>query len=111
MLSTRHVAPRDYTRSAPRQDRQAVIAARRAFVALKLAFAEAAAAAGGTHAQWLREQVRAAEDPVDLWLLRASLFSELAGPAPERRELRQRVRRALQTVFVEPQPATEFGVA
>jgi len=102
-------APRNYTSGAPCGDRLAAIAARRSFVALKLTFVEAAAALEGTEAQWLRQQVRAAEDPVDLWLLRAPLFSQLAGSQPERRQLRQRVRRALEAVFAEPQPTTAFS--
>jgi hypothetical protein len=102
-------APRDYTAGAPTGDRLAAIAARRAFVSLKLTFTDAVAALEGTSAQWLRQQVRAAEHPVDLWLLRASLFSELAGNQPERRQQRQRVRRALEAAFAEPQPTTAFG--
>jgi len=109
MLRTSPAAPRDYTAGAPTGDRLAAIAARRAFVALKLTFLDAAAALDGTQAHWLRQQVRAAEAPVDLWLLRASLFSELAGSQPERRQLRQRVRRALEAVFAEPQPSTTFA--
>lgn len=103
-------APRDYTPHAGLpHDRLAAIAARRTFVTLKLTFTEAAAEARGPHAPWLRAQVRAAEEPVDLWLLRAPLFAALAGAEPERRALRQRVRRALETVFPDPQPSTAFA--
>ncbi len=108
MLTTQQ-APRNFTAGAPTGDRLAAIAARRTFVALKLTFTDAVAALEGHQAQWLRQQVRAAEDPVDLWLLRAPLFSQLAGSQPERRELRQRVRRALEAVFAEPQPSTTFS--
>lgn len=107
-MSTFPAAPRDYTAGLP-GDRLAALAARRAFVSLKLTFTDAAAALDGTHAHWLREQVRAAEEPVDLWLLRAPLFSQLAGNAPERRQLRQRLRRAIEAVFAEPQPSTMFA--
>ena len=104
-------APRDYTaaHAGLPADRIAAIAARRAFVALKLTFVDATAAIDGTQAQWLRQQVRAAEEPVDLWLLRAPLFSALNGSHPERRQLRQRLRRALDAVFDEPQPTTAFS--
>lgn len=102
-------APRDFTAGAPTGDRLAAITARRTFVALKLTFTDAVAALDGSQAQWLRQQVRAAEDPVDLWLLRAPLFSQLAGSQPERRELRQRVRRALEAMFAEPQHSTTFS--
>jgi hypothetical protein len=108
-MSRTHAAPRDYTAGAPTGDRLAAIAARRSFVALKLTFVDAAAALDGAQAHWLQQQVRAAEAPVDLWLLRAPLFSELAGSQPERRQLRQRVRRALEAVFAEPQPSTTFA--
>jgi hypothetical protein len=102
--------PRDYTASIGMPaDRLASIAARRAFVALKLTFVDAAEFVVGEQAHWLRQQVRAAEEPVDLWLLRAPLFSGLAGSQPERRQLRQRVRRALDAVFTEPQASTTFA--
>jgi hypothetical protein len=103
-------APRDYTAGAGLPaDRMAAIASRRSFVALKMTFLDATAALQGKDAQWLREQVRAAEEPVDLWLLRSSLFSGLAGSDPERRRQRQAVRRALEAVFGEPQPTTAFA--
>jgi hypothetical protein len=103
-------APRDYTRGGGMPaDRLAAIAARRSFVSLKLTFLDAAAVLQGEEAYWLRQQVRSAEEPVDLWLLRAPLFSSLAGADPERRRLRQRVRRALEAVFAEPQPTTSFA--
>jgi hypothetical protein len=106
----RQDAPRDYTASlAPPGNRVAAIAARRSFVALKLAFLDAADALPASDGQWLRQQVRAAEEPVDLWLLRAALFRSLAGTAPEMRALRQRVRRALESMFGEPQPTTTFA--
>lgn len=108
MLRT-FAAPRDFTAGAPTGDRLAAITARRAFVTLKLTFVDAAAAVEGAQAHWLRQQVRAAEESVDLWLLRAPLFSALAGNEPRQRELRQRVRRALEAVFAEPQPSTTFG--
>jgi hypothetical protein len=103
--------PRDYTAAARgiAAERLATMTARRTFVALKLTYLDATAVLHGAESQWLREQVRLAEEPVDLWLLRAPLFSGLAGTDPERRRLRQRVRRALQAVFGEPQPTTAFA--
>jgi hypothetical protein len=109
MTSRTATAPRDFTARSPCGDRLAFMAARRAFVSLKLTFVDAASALEGEQALWLRQQVRAAEEPVDLWLLRAPLFSALAGPSPERRALRQRVRRALEAVFAEPQHSTTFA--
>lgn len=88
-------------------DRMAQLAARRAFVVLKQAFVDALAGAGGREAAWLRAQVRSAEEPVDLWLLRASVFALLDGP--ERRPLRQQLRRALDTLFPDTQPSSGFA--
>ena len=106
----RHAAPRDYTAGAgPPADRHAAIAARRSFVALKLTFLDAATCIQGKDAVWLQQQVRAAEEPVDLWLLRATLFSGLAGADPHRRRLRQGLRRAIEAVFGEPQQTTAFA--
>ena len=105
------VVPRDYTAASAGMpaDRCAAIAARRAFVTLKMTFVDATLAIEGGQAKWLRHQVRAAEEPVDLWLLRAPLYSALQGDHPERRQLRQRLRRALDAVFAEPQAASAFG--
>ena len=50
---------------------------------------------------WLQAQVRAAEEPVDLWLLRAPAFAALAGADPQVRHRRQRLRRGLDSVFPE----------
>jgi hypothetical protein len=101
--------PRDYTASAGMPgDRLALLAARRAFVALKLTFIEAVADLDAPRSAWLRQQVRAAEEPMDLWLLRAPVFHALAGHDPMRRQARQRVRRALDAVFPEAQPTTGF---
>lgn len=90
-------------------DRLARIAARRTFVGLKLVFHDALSARSGARADWLRDQIRAAEDPTDLWLLRAPLFAELAGQAPEQRARRQELRRALATLFPETEPASAFS--
>ncbi|MCE2908000.1 MAG: hypothetical protein ACK5Y8_03540 [Betaproteobacteria bacterium] len=80
-------------------DRQARAAARRAFVDLKRTFMHALE---GLHdVEWLLTQVRAAEEPVDLWLLRAPAFAALAGADPQVRHRRQRLRRGLDSVFPE----------
>jgi hypothetical protein len=83
------------------------LAARRAFVELKLAFLQALDTSRGAQAAWLRSQVRQAEEPVDLWLLRATAFEVLAGP--ERKPLRHALRRALDGLFPDSQPASGFS--
>jgi hypothetical protein len=78
-------------------DRQAHAAARRAFVDLKRTFMHALEDVPGI--EWLQNQVRAAEEPVDLWLLRAPAFAALAGADPQVRQRRQHLRRGLDSVF------------
>ncbi len=104
-------APRDVTLAgnALYGDRMAALAARRAFVALKVAFAEAVVEIPGESAAWLQEQVRLAEEPVDLWLLRAAVLGALSGPDPMRRLQRQRLRRALEVMFPETQVHSDFS--
>lgn len=90
-------------------DRMARMAARRAFVDLKLTFTEAVRQLDDPRADWLRMQVRSAEEPVDLWLLRAPLFAVLSGPAPEVRTQRLRLRRSLDSLFPDSEPASGFA--
>lgn len=91
-------------------DRMARLAARKAFVELKLGFIDAVSALGGREGDWLRQQVRHAEEPVDLWLLRGPLLDALSGPEPERRVARLRLRRSLEALFPETElMATPLG--
>ncbi len=88
-------------------DRSARLAARQAFVELKLTFLHALPEAPAV--DWLRALVRAAEEPVDLWLLRAPMFEALSDDSPEVRARRQQLRRGLDSVFPDLQPASTFG--
>ncbi|MEN9628713.1 MAG: hypothetical protein RJA10_1940 [Pseudomonadota bacterium] len=90
-------------------DRMARLAARKAFVELKLSFIDAVASLDGRDGDWLRQQVRHAEEPVDLWLLRGPLFDALSGSDPERRVARLRLRRSLDNLFPDTAAATGFG--
>jgi len=100
-------APRDFTIGAGMPgDRSARMAARQAFVSLKLTFLEALDQVHG--ADWLRVQVRAAEEPVDLWLLRAPVFAMLTGVNTEQRGRRQMLRRSLESVFPDLDEASGF---
>ncbi|HLL20303.1 MAG TPA: hypothetical protein VK439_16105, partial [Rubrivivax sp.] len=56
----------------------------------------------------LRELVRGAEEPVDLWLLRAPVFAALNGAEPEYRGRRQMLRRGLDSMFPDLEPASGF---
>lgn len=90
------------------QDRQAHAAARRVFVDLKRTFMHAL---DGLHGlEWLQMQVRAAEEPVDLWLLRAPAFAALTGADPQVRQRRQQLRRSLDSVFAELDERSSFSL-
>jgi hypothetical protein len=59
------------------QERLARIAARRSFVAMKRSFIDGINELAGERGEWLRQQVRQALEPADLWLLRGAVFSAL----------------------------------
>jgi hypothetical protein len=80
-------------------DRDARLAASKALIDLQLTFLHALQGTPGT--EWLQQQVRAAEEPVDLWLLRAPVLAALAGASADQRQRRQRLRRGLASVFPE----------
>lgn len=76
-------------------DRQARIAARKAFVELKQVFQDTVDSLHGDRADWLKYQIRQAEEPVDLWLLRAAVFAEL----PAHDERRQQLQMGIEMLF------------
>ncbi len=84
------------------QDRRARLAARRAFVNLKQTYLLALDGRSGLRADWLRHQVRQAEEPADLWLLRRLVFDALPGS-----EHRARLEHGLLQLFAprSPRPA------
>lgn len=81
------------------QDRAARIAARRAFVAMKQLFMRAVETLTDRKGQWLRHQVRLADDPIDLWLLRGPVLSALRRDDRVSRNLRAELYRGLDTTF------------
>lgn len=101
--------PRDFTVGAalPREH-GARFAARHAFVSLKLSYLQVLETL--PDADWLRVQVRAAEEPVDLWLLRAPVFAALNGMDDGQRLRRQMLRRSLDSVFPDlSSPCSDFA--
>ncbi|MDP2004075.1 MAG: hypothetical protein Q8K45_00200 [Rubrivivax sp.] len=103
----RRGAPRDFTPGAGLPgDRSARLAARQAFVSLKLSFLDALETVPA--ADWLRLQVRAAEEPVDLWLLRAPVFSALDPVDGACRTQRQRLHRSLDSIFPDLETGSGF---
>jgi hypothetical protein len=75
------------------------VAARRTFVDMKQRFMQAVAHVEGSSGDWLRYQVRHANDPVDLWLMRGAVFAVLSAREPESRRMRLDLHRVLDTVF------------
>jgi hypothetical protein len=84
-------------------DRDARIAARRAFVNLKQTYLTAVETLPGPRADWLRFQIRHAAEPADLWMLRAAVFEAL--PGREHRDSRDTLQRGIDSVF----PASRFN--
>ena len=89
-------------------DRDARIAARRAFVEMKLLFIRAVENLEHRKGAWLRAQVRAAEDPLDLWLLRGPLLATLREDDLATRKLRAELYKTLDQTF--PQAFGSFGI-
>lgn len=83
------------------QDRAARLAARRAFVDMKLLFLRATAPLEDRKGEWLRHQVRLANDPMDLWLLRGPVLRALSLDAQRHRGLRAELYRSLDSIFPE----------
>jgi|GEM_PF-894990 len=75
------------------------IESRRAFVEMKQLFMRAVENLAHRKGAWLRAQVRAAEDPVDLWLLRGPLLSALREDEFATRTLRAALYRSLDRAF------------
>lgn len=101
-------APRHFVRhptlaEAGLPEREAQVAARREFAAIKQELMAALQAHGKAGSDWLYGQVRAAEQPLDLWLLRAPIYEALAGGGTERRAARRTVRQTIDTFFPDPQ--------
>ena len=80
-------------------DRHARIAARRAFVGMKQLFGRAVENLEHRKGAWLRAQVRAAEDPIDLWLLRGPLLAALREDEVATRKLRAELYKSLDNTF------------
>jgi len=88
--------PDALARPASRDDR---IESRRAFVEMKQLFMRAVENLAHRKGAWLRAQVRAAEDPVDLWLLRGPLLSALREDEFATRTMRAALYRSLDRTF------------
>jgi hypothetical protein len=95
-------------------DRGTLAAAQRAFAQLKLSCMAALAHVPTERHPWLHREVHRAEEPLDLWMLRAPLLAALLGSKPELKHQRQLLRRALEAVFGDdggPETAYDSAVA
>jgi len=92
------------------QDRHARIAARRSFVELKQQFMAAIESINSPRGPWLRNQVRQAQEPVDLWLLRGAVFDELARQDDYGQRTRDDLNRVLDSVFPDDGQALPYGL-
>lgn len=90
------------------QDTRNRLESRRNFVQLKQLFLAAVQDAPGTRGEWLRRQLRAAEEPIDLWLLRAPVMEALDAHAASARRWRHEVRRGIETTFQTTDPASSL---
>ena len=85
------------------------IETRRAFVEMKQLFMQAVENLAHRKGAWLRAQVRAAEDPVDLWLLRGPLLATLREDDIATRTMRAALYRTLDRTFPETFGSAEIA--
>jgi hypothetical protein len=97
--STRRAGASIWSQIGLPQDRLARMAARRSFVQLKQGFMQAAELAEGTRGHWLRLQVRQANEPIDLWLLRGAVLRALPDGQGGARALRAQLQCQLDSAF------------
>jgi hypothetical protein len=81
--------------------RSARIESRRAFVEMKQLFMRAVENLEHRKGAWLRSQVRGAEDPIDLWLLRGPLLATLREDDVATRTMRAALYKSLDRTFPE----------
>jgi hypothetical protein len=84
---------------------------RRAFVEMKHLFMRAVENLEHRKGAWLRAQVRAAEDPTDLWLLRGPLLGTLREDDVATRAMRAALYRSLDRTFPEAFGKAEITAA
>jgi phytoene dehydrogenase-like protein len=89
--------------------RSARIESRRAFVEMKQLFLRAVENLEHRKAAWLRAQVRGAEDPIDLWLLRGPLLATLREDDRATRTMRAALYRSLDRTFPEAFGSAEIS--
>ena len=89
--------------------RSARIESRRAFVEMKQLFMRAVENLEHRKGAWLRSQVRGAEDPIDLWLLRGPLLATLREDEVATRTMRAALYKSLDRTFPAAFGSAEIG--
>jgi hypothetical protein len=89
--------------------RSARIESRRAFVEMKQLFMRAVENLEHRKGVWLRSQVRGAEDPIDLWLLRGPLLATLREDDVATRTMRAALYKSLDRTFPAAFGSAEIG--
>jgi hypothetical protein len=89
--------------------RSARIESRRAFVEMKRLFMRAVENLEHRKGAWLRSQVRGAEDPIDLWLLRGPLLATLREDDVATRTMRAALYKSLDRTFPEAFGSAEIS--
>lgn len=89
--------------------RSARIESRRAFVEMKQLFMRAVENLEHRKGAWLRSQVRGAEDPIDLWLLRGPLLATLREDDVATRAMRAALYKSLDRTFPAAFGSVEIG--
>ncbi|URI11180.1 hypothetical protein MW290_19670 [Aquincola tertiaricarbonis] len=108
-------APRNYTvgglRTGMPAEQMSRLSARKAFVDTKLMFMQVLAQIDRHDAgvEWLRKQVRSAQMPEDLWLLRAAVYDALRSEGAQGAELRDLLRRSLDGLLPGTYMASGFS--
>ena len=88
-----------HERMSPEQ--LARVAARHALVSLKQSFMQAVEALDGADAEWLRRTVRQADDSVELWRLRPTIFALMPEGDARSALHRHELNRQLDSIFPE----------
>lgn len=109
-------APRNYTVGALRgslpAEQMSRLSARKAFVDTKLVFMQVLSQINRHDAgvEWLRKQVRSAQMPEDLWLLRSAMYDALRSEGAQGAELRDLLRRSLDGLLPGTYMASGFSM-
>jgi hypothetical protein len=89
-------------------DRDALLAARRAFVEMKQCFMRAVADVPGAIGDSLRHKVRHSGEPIDLWRLRRAVLATLPPTDPRCVGHRAVLQRHLDALFPDSDDTTSF---